>query len=726
MCPRVYEPGARDRLARVETPDQTLADLAAAWGVSTGFTDWQGVERPVGDEALRAILTALGLDVSTDAAVRTALSDAELRPWRQTLPPIVVTRAGRTRRVPVHVPHGAGVRVTVELEDGGTRPVRQVDHWVDPRPVDGVLTGEATVELDPDLPLGWHVLRAEVDTDGAGSAEQDAAVPLVVAPERLELPPALADGPVWGVLTQLYQVRSADSWGVGDLGDLAALASWSARDLGADFVLVNPLHAAQPVAPMEPSPYLPTTRRFANPLYLRVQELPAYPLLDAAARDRVQELAARAAELTTSDRIDRDAAWALKREALRLVFEADDDTRGLEEYADARGLGLTDFATWSAIAEVLGDDRDWPEELADPRSDAVTAFRAEHADLVRFHTWLQWQLARQLAAVQESALADGMRVGVVHDLAVGVHPAGADAWSLRRTLVRGVSVGAPPDQFNQLGQDWSQPPWHPVRLAEAGYAPYRDMIRALLVDAGGLRIDHVLGLFRLWWVPEGRPASEGAYVRYDHEAMLSILVLEAHRAGAFVVGEDMGVVPPTAREALLERGILGTSVLWFEWDGDRPLPPEDYRELCLATVTTHDLAPSEGYLELAHVRLREQLGLLTRGVEEEIAQERTSIQRVCRLLSERGFLDGPADLDTAAGREDVVVALHRLLAATPSRLRGVALSDLVGDRRIINQPGTSDEYPNWRIPLAGPDERPLLLEELPALSLPRRIAATQD
>ena len=188
----------------------------------------------------------------------------------------------------------------------------------------------------------------------------------------------------------------------------------------------------------------------------------------------------------------------------------------------------------------------------------------------------------------------------------------------------------------------------------------------------------------------------------------------------------MGVVPPTAREALLERGILGTSVLWFEWDGDRPLPPEDYRELCLATVTTHDLAPSEGYLELAHVRLREQLGLLTRGVEEEIAQERRSIQRVCRLLTERGLLDGPADLETAAGREDVVVALHRFLAATPSRLRGVALSDLVGDRRIINQPGTSDEYPNWRIPLAGPDERPLLLEELPALSLPGRIAATQD
>jgi 4-alpha-glucanotransferase len=309
-----------------------------------------------------------------------------------------------------------------------------------------------------------------------------------------------------------------------------------------------------------------------------------------------------------------------------------------------------------------------------------------------------------------------MRLGVVHDLAVGVHPAGADAWSLRDTLVRGVTVGAPPDQFNQLGQDWSQPPWHPVRLAEAGYAPYRDLVRAILADAGGLRIDHVIGLFRLWWVPEGRTAAEGAYVRYDHEAMLSILVLEAHRAGAFVVGEDLGVVEPQAREVLLERGILGTSVLWFEWDGENPLPPERYRELCLATVTTHDLAPSRGYLELAHVDLRERLDLLTRPVAEERAQELATIDRVRRLLVERDLLDPDGD------DEDVVVALHRFLAATPSRLRGVALSDLVGDRRIINQPGTNREYPNWRLPLAGPDERPVLLEDLPGLPLARRIA----
>ena len=311
-----------------------------------------------------------------------------------------------------------------------------------------------------------------------------------------------------------------------------------------------------------------------------------------------------------------------------------------------------------------------------------------------------------------------MSVGVVHDLAVGVHPEGADSWGLRDALARGVSVGAPPDQFNQLGQDWSQPPWHPERLAELGYAPFRDMVRALLADSGGLRIDHVIGLFRLWWIPDGMGAVEGAYVRYDHEAMIGILVLEAARAGAVVIGEDLGVVEPFARDYLRERGLLGTSILWFEWGHDgRLLAPESYRDLCLATVTTHDLPPTAGYLDLAHVELRERLGLLTLTVEEERATERAALDKVRGALVERGLLAPDADV------EEQVLALHRYLCQTPSKMLGVALADLVGDRRIINQPGTNDEYPNWRIPLAGPDDRPMALEEVVRSERARRLTA---
>ena len=270
-----------------------------------------------------------------------------------------------------------------------------------------------------------------------------------------------------------------------------------------------------------------------------------------------------------------------------------------------------------------------------------------------------------------------------------------------------MTVGAPPDQFNQLGQNWDQPPWRPDRLAEQGYAPFRDMVRAALRDSGGLRIDHVIGLFRLWWIPAGLTPDRGTYVRYDHEALIGILVLEAERAGAVVIGEDLGVVEPTARDYLLERGLLGTSILWFEWDGERPRPPEAYRDLCLSSVTTHDLPPTAGYLGLEHVAVREALGLLTRSADEERAVERAAIARVEAALVARGLLaEGVTDVD------DVLVALHRWIAGTPSRLLAVALADLVGDRRAVNQPGTQDEYPNWRVPLTGPDGERVLLDDI--------------
>jgi 4-alpha-glucanotransferase len=310
-----------------------------------------------------------------------------------------------------------------------------------------------------------------------------------------------------------------------------------------------------------------------------------------------------------------------------------------------------------------------------------------------------------------------MALGVVHDLAVGVHPEGADAWGLADALARDVTVGAPPDQYNQMGQDWSQPPWRPDRLEELGYAPYRDMLRTVLRHAGGIRVDHVIGLFRLWWVPAGKAPSEGTYVRYDHEALVGILALEAYRAGALVVGEDLGVVEPWARDYLKERGILGTSILWFEKDdGGAPLPAERYRELCLATVTTHDLPPTAGYLAGEHIDLRESLGLLTRPLEEERAADEAAREEVLEVLRERGLLR------EGGSPHEVIEALHRFLSWTPARLLGVAVPDMTGDRRAMNQPGTDEEYPNWRLPLADGNGTPVLLEDLMASRWARRLA----
>lgn len=690
-------------------PPPALVALARAHGVGTEYWDWQGRHVVVATDTIRAVLAALEIPCGTEEEIERSLAEVATAPWRRVLPAVVVLREGWTPWVHVHVPHGASLAVTIELEEGGSRTTIPVDRWVPPREIDGELVGEATIVLPSDLPLGWHRLIATVGADVTNPASLIST--LVVTPARLELPEAVREHPAVGLMTQLYQVRSADSWGIGDLHDLATLGTWAAHTLDAQFVLVNPLHAAEPAAPMEPSPYLPTTRRFVNPIYLRVEDVPEIHRLEPAAAARVEALAATARGLNTADALDRDAAWTAKRAALEILYAVPVAGRravDLARYLEEEGAGLTTYATWCALADEYGPRwTQWPAELRDPSGPAVTVYREEHADAVAFHSWLQWLLDRQLGRAQAAMRQAGMTLGVIHDLAVGVHPFGADTWGLSAALAEGVTVGAPPDQFNQLGQDWSQPPWRPDRLAELGYEPFRDMVRTVLRDAGGIRVDHIIGLFRLWWIPAGGRPADGAYVRYDHEALVGILALEAHRAGAVVVGEDLGVVEPSTRQYLLERGLLGTSIMWFEWEEDgSPKQPERYRELCLSSVTTHDLPPTAGYLALEHVALREQLGLLTRPVQEERAHEEATIARVREALLRRGLLT------PAATAEDVVLGMHRWLAATPSRLLGVALADIVGDRRAINQPGTHREYPNWCLPLAGSDGRPILLEEI--------------
>lgn len=718
-------------MSDANSPQPELTELARRHGVDVEFTDWRGEHRAIDAEVLIEVLAALGVDASGPEAITAALSETELAPWRHLLPPSIVMRQ-EPRVMHAHVPHGAPVRLMLLLEDGGRREPEQLMHWTDPREVDGVLTGRATFELPGDLPKGWHRLAAWAGQPGDAEApdEQHApdavvhciVVPSTAAPAGAERAGADSAGTErgWGVMAQAYQLRSRDSWGIGDLADIASLAEW-AGERGADFALVNPLHAPDPVAPIEPSPYLPSTRRFLDPAMLRIEDIPGAALLSEQAAQRAEELAREARKLNEADAIDRTAAWEAKREALSLLHAADlldpERSRAFGAFCEREGQGLVDFASYCALAERHGRDwRRWPEELQDPASPRIAAFRQEHAGHVDFFRWLQWVLDEQLAATQERAVSAGMRYGIVHDLAVGVHPSGADAWMLPGALARGVSAGAPPDMFNQLGQDWSQPPWRPDRLAELGYVPYRDMLRTVLRHAGGLRVDHIIGLFRLWWIPAGRTAAQGTYVRYDAEAMLGILLLEAERAGAIVIGEDLGVVEPSARETMRERGVYGTSVMWFEWCDGQPLDPGAYRELCLATVTTHDLPPTAGYLALEHVTLRDRLGLLTVPAEQEREREAGVIAAVREALSRQGLAE------PGAPDEEAIIAMHAWLAAGRARLFGVSLADLAGDRRAVNQPGTHLEYPNWSLPLASSDGRVLSLEELLASPLAQRIA----
>jgi 4-alpha-glucanotransferase len=695
--------------------DDTLRRLADAHQIATEYWDWQGRHVLVQPETIVGVLAGLGVDASTSERAGQAVEELERAPWRRMLPPCLALREHRIASVRVHVTHGEPVEAWIERETGGApQPLRQLEHWTPPREIDGRLIGEASFEIPADLPLGYHTVRAS-------SGEGEAVMPLIVTPAWLGLPERLGDRRTWGLATQLYSVRSERSWGSGDLIDLTDLGVWSAAAHGADFVLINPLHAAEPVPPMEPSPYLPTSRRFVNPVYLRPERVPEY----ADCTDEQRAVIARLRESTDprSPTIDRDRAWAAKRAALEILFRVPRTpgrNASLAAYRRREGQGLQDYATWCVLTETFGKRAEWPDAFESPASPAVGQFATGHAAEVEFHCWLQWLLDAQLGEAQAEVVRTGMALGIMQDLAVGVHPHGADAWSLQETYADGITVGAPPDPYNQNGQDWNQPPWRPDRLAETGYAPLRHLVSTILRHAGGLRVDHVIGLFRLWWIPAGAGPTGGTYVRYDHEAMVGILALEAHRAGAVVVGEDLGTVEPWVRTYLRERGILGTSILWFEfeWDaGGAPLPPERWRDYCLASVTTHDLPPTAGYLAGDHVRLRDELGVLTRSLAEELAADEADRQAWLSVLRQRGLLGKDA------GEEETVRALHRFLAQTRSRLLCVALTDAVGDRKIQNQPGTIDEYPNWRVPLSGPDGQVLMLEDV---FVDRRAAALAE
>ncbi|MEU2545545.1 4-alpha-glucanotransferase [Streptomyces roseolus] len=670
----------------------TLARLAARHGVATAFSPSEGVTTPVPESTVVAVLGALGVDATTPEAVAASLGAAERADRERLLPPTLVRHVGDGPvRPPAGLPDGTRLRVTTET--GEVRDGADGADW-------------------ERLPLGVHTVDAEAP-DG-----RTARATLVVAPARVPAPATRA----YGLLVQLYSLLSDRSWGMGDLGDLRELVSWAGRAHGAGFVQVNPLHAGVPGEPSDPSPYRPSSRRFPDPVHLRIERIPEYAHLGPGHREELDRILAAAAELRESvldkgTAIDRDAVWALKLRALELLATVELGPGRRADFHDflaERGRALEDHATYQALAELHGPHwRSWPEPLRTPEG-AAAVVRADAALAARvdFHCRLAWLTDRQLGEAADAAREAGMAVGIVHDLAVGVHPEGSDVWARQGDFAAGMSVGAPPDAFNSRGQDWGLPPWRPDALAAAGYAPYRGLLRELLRHAGALRIDHVMGLFRLWWVPEGREPVEGTYVRYDAEAMLAVLVLEAHRAGALVVGEDLGTVEPGVREALAARGVFGTSVLWFERDwegGGAPLPPEEWRADCVATATTHDLPSTAARLSGDHVLLRHRLGLLPGDLARERAADAAETAEWRAVLQRLGLLpEGPG------GEEAEIRAVHRFLARTPARMVGVWLPDLVGDRRPQNLPGTWDEYPNWRLPVAGPDGQPLTLERIAA------------
>jgi 4-alpha-glucanotransferase len=591
------------------------------WGIDARYVDAGGTERQIAPETIARLRELIGQPASDGGAA-------------------LVVRAGEEASV------GPG---TLTLEDGSTLEVEKT--------------------LPRDLPLGYHSLQGEGGTHA-----------VIVSPGRCRLPARRG----WGWAAQLYAARSRESWGIGDLGDLRRLARWSRRELNADFVLVNPLHAVAPTTPQQASPYSPATRRFANPIYLRVEDVPGAADVGAS----VEALAEAGRRLNSDRRIDRDQVWRLKRGALQDIWAARrEDPEFLAWYANADDV--RQFAVWSALADRCGPDwRRWPAAYARPDSPDVAAFATDQADSVRFFAWLQWLIRRQIADVTG-------HISLIQDLPIGVDPGGADAWMWQDLLAAGVGVGAPPDEFNTRGQDWGLPPFIPWRLAEAGYKPFVDAIRATLATGGGLRIDHVMGLFRLWWIPAGADPADGGYVRYPAADLLDIVALESHRAGAVVIGEDLGTVEPGVRETLAERNVMSYRLLWFEEE-----PPSVWPEKAMGAVTTHDLPTVAGLWDGSDLEHQRELGL-------EPNEESTG-QIADRLAAMGG-------LEPDAPAHEAVHAAHRLLAQFPGLLLSATLDDAVAEPARPNVPG-ADRPENWCLAL------PVPLEDIEGGLLARQIA----
>jgi (1->4)-alpha-D-glucan 1-alpha-D-glucosylmutase len=691
-----------------------LDRLARACGIAADYEDYQGRRVAVSADTQRTLVKALGHDAGTEAAAEDALRRLEDTSWTSALPPVLVVREDRPCVVVLTHDEQSGdaeLRWDVTLEDGGTQhgTLRLYAGEVVGvhAPAGGGKRVRRRLLLPLAVPTGYHTLSVH----GACAVARCA---LVVVPARGHVPAALDNGERrWGIGVQLYSLRSERNWGIGDFGDLRRLVAHAA-EAGADFIGLNPLHALYPARPAHSSPYGPSSRAFLNLMYIDVEAVPEYEV-SASARRRVAEaaFAERVAELRAAELVDYAAVAELKLPVLRELHAAfrerhllpeSDRARAFRQFVAQSGAALALHALFDALCAHFGGSgwREWPAAYHDPTSDAVRRFAREHADEVELYEYLQWIAAEQLAAAHADACARGMLIGLYRDLAVGVDGGGADVWAGQQLYRDGATVGAPPDALALHGQDWGLPPLDPRALRARAYSDFALLLRANMRNCGALRIDHVMALMRLWWVPEGAGADAGAYVAYPFDDLLGIVALESRRNRCLVVGEDLGTVPERVRTALPAAGVCSYRVLYFEKEADGTFrSPARYPPLSMATVTTHDLPPLVSWWEGSDLVLRDRLALFpTPEIRRRCYAERTADRRaLLRALAVEGLLPFEPDPDSAAYTQmsfELATAIHSWLARSAAALMTVQAEDLLLLRDPVNVPGTTTQHPNWQ------------------------------
>lgn len=676
--------------------NETLLALAEMAGISPTWIDAFGTPQTVSHESIRAMLAALGMPSADDAACEASIAALATERATRPLPPLLTAQVGMAIPIGRH-PVLRGRPYRVELEDGSVVEGRFSD---DP---------EHALEIAPLQALGYHQLEVG-----------DYRVTLAVAPTRCysvsDAAASASGSPVgeprlWGISTQLYSLRRPGDGGIGDFGGLARFVRQAALR-GAAAVAISPVHAMFTDDLHRFSPYGPSSRVLFNALHIDLSAVLGDEPLQQVLHEN--NLAAEGARLEANALVDWPASSAWKLKVLRALYqrftaEGGAPCAAFDAYRSKEGDVVEDHARFEAMHAWLrgqqrnGDWRNWPEEYRDPRGAAIAAFAQTHASEVGFHAFLQWQAALGLQQAQIAAREAGMAIGLISDLAVGADPAGSQAWSRYDQMLHGLSVGAPPDVLAPLGQNWGLGAFSPVALRRHGFQAYLEMLRSAFRHAGGVRIDHVLGLTRMWLVSDGFAATEGAYLRFPVEDLLRLIALESWRHRGIVIGEDLGTVPPGFDERLASAGILGIRVLWFQRRDSRFLPPAAWSKDAMATTTTHDLPTVAGWWKSLDIGWRARLDMLGPNASEsgELDIRNGERSALWQAMSEAGVLNSREDLHPPALERPPIDHAIAYVGMTPAPLVMIPIEDLLGLDEAPNLPGTTDEHPNWQRRLPG-------------------------
>jgi 4-alpha-glucanotransferase len=688
--------------------------MAALRGIGAAYHDYRGELKVFSLETKIAILRAMGCAVDDASALAANLSQLEVARWRNFLPPVAAARAARIG-IDINVAardFGTAVVWSVILEDGSRRngatsTADCPEIWRGE--VQGSWITRRRFELPVDLPPGYH----ELEASAAGGGSHRCL--LIVSPPHCYEPAAILAGRrLWGIAVQLYTLRSRQNWGIGDFLDLQQLIRWAAS-CGAGFIGLNPLHALAPADPARSSPYSASSRHFLNVLYIAVPAVPEFEEC-AAARNRVAEteIQNRLREVRARKYVDYGGVADLKFEILALLYrdfrdqhlaQLSDRGRRFRAFVAAQGEWLQLHARFDALDRHFRGTvgcasgwLNWPEEFRDVNGRAATRFAIEHPAEVEFYAYLQWLAHEQLAGAQELTRDLGMPIGLYGDFAVGANPAGSETWAEQSSYCLAAEIGAPPDPLALKGQGWGIPPQDPSAMQAQRLQGFVRLIRNNMRYYGALRLDHVMSLFRLWWVPDAHSPIEGAYVHYPLQQLLAALTLESARSSCLVVGEDLGLVPDEMRQAMPEFGLYHYKVLLFEKIDGRFRRPDEYMKRALATLTTHDLPTLRSYWEGRDIELRRRLNLYPSvEIENAIVEQRGHDRELLlAALRDQGLSPAAPSTPFEPFTAELASALQLYLARSPTALVALQIDDLLGMVDPVNVPGTDREYPNWQ------------------------------